>query len=56
MAEHWDLPNTGIFYSKDVASVKSESESESEFNLLFSLVNKELFLDKTFQYFVSKGH
>jgi membrane protease subunit (stomatin/prohibitin family) len=21
LAEHWDLPNTGIFYSKDVASV-----------------------------------
>jgi hypothetical protein len=20
LAEHWDLPNTGIFYSKDVAS------------------------------------
>jgi hypothetical protein len=20
MADHWDLPNTGIFYSKDVAS------------------------------------
>jgi hypothetical protein len=23
LAEHWDLPNTGIFYSKDVASVCS---------------------------------
>jgi hypothetical protein len=22
LAEHWYLPNTGIFYSKDVASVK----------------------------------
>jgi hypothetical protein len=22
LAEHWDLPNTGIFYSKDVASVQ----------------------------------
>jgi hypothetical protein len=22
LAEHWDLPNTGIFYSKDVASAK----------------------------------
>jgi hypothetical protein len=21
MAEHWDFPSTGIFYSKDVASV-----------------------------------
>jgi hypothetical protein len=21
LAEHWDLPNTGIFYSKNVASV-----------------------------------
>jgi hypothetical protein len=21
LAEHWDLPNTEIFYSKDVASV-----------------------------------
>jgi hypothetical protein len=21
LAEHWDLPNTGVFYSKDVASV-----------------------------------
>jgi hypothetical protein len=20
LAEHWDLPNTGIFYSKDIAS------------------------------------
>jgi hypothetical protein len=24
LAEHWDLPNTGIFYSKDVASVLQE--------------------------------
>jgi hypothetical protein len=25
LAEHWDLPNTGIFYSKDVASVEYSS-------------------------------
>jgi hypothetical protein len=24
LAEHWDLPNTGIFYSKDVASELTE--------------------------------
>jgi hypothetical protein len=23
VAEHWDLPNTGIFFSKDVASAYS---------------------------------
>jgi hypothetical protein len=24
LAEHWDLPNTGIFYSKNVASVQNQ--------------------------------
>jgi hypothetical protein len=24
LAEHWDWPNTGIFYSKDVASGKGK--------------------------------
>jgi hypothetical protein len=28
LAEHWDLPNTGIFYSKDVAS-ETEPEAKS---------------------------
>jgi hypothetical protein len=26
LAEYWDLPNTGIFYSKDVASVLSTAD------------------------------
>jgi hypothetical protein len=29
LAEHWDLPNTGIFYSKDVASVVHSVLSKS---------------------------
>jgi hypothetical protein len=32
LAEHWDLPNTGIFYSKDVAS--DGKEIENDFKLI----------------------
>jgi hypothetical protein len=28
LAEHWDLPNTGIFYSQDIASVSQDSVSD----------------------------
>jgi hypothetical protein len=33
LAEHWDLPNTGIFYSKDVAAVEREREHSLFYNV-----------------------
>jgi hypothetical protein len=42
LAEHWDLPNTGIFYSKDVASRKGQNPHpdilESQIRILTKIV------------------
>jgi hypothetical protein len=43
LAEHWDLPNTGIFYSKDVASGTILN------SLLFSHFEKIYCLDLLFK-------
>jgi hypothetical protein len=45
LAEHWDLPNTGIFYSKDVASVDKKERNDS-FEVSCSF-HQQFFIDKS---------
>jgi hypothetical protein len=45
MAEHWDLPNTGIFYSEDVASAATNvGDSVPQLLFLTSILFPSFFL------------